>query len=182
MGMANNRSRLGIRRGFGLGSAILVSILVASSVVAQEPDVSPAQVTLATAVAARPGPHHSPQPSTSSPAPTSAPTPPVGNPSLPAPGSTVTPGSLPGLFPTVTPTPSAGSGKRVVGHHRVHITLTSATLPLNLRLIGGQLAGLAVLAAAITMVVARLSLRPRLTGRSTAPGQSGRSAADGKKS
>jgi len=32
-------------------------------------------------------------------------------------------------------------------------------LPLDPRLIGGQLAGLAVLAAAITMVVARLSLR-----------------------
>jgi hypothetical protein len=32
-------------------------------------------------------------------------------------------------------------------------------VPLDPRLIGGQLAGLAVLAAAITMVVARLSLR-----------------------
>jgi hypothetical protein len=37
MGMTNSRSRPGIRWGFGLGSALLVSILVGSSVVAQEP-------------------------------------------------------------------------------------------------------------------------------------------------
>jgi hypothetical protein len=35
----------------------------------------------------------------------------------------------------------------------------SATLPLNTRLIGGQLAGLAVLATAIAIAIARLSLR-----------------------
>jgi hypothetical protein len=35
----------------------------------------------------------------------------------------------------------------------------SATLPLDSRLIGGQIAGLAVLAAAIAVAIARLSLR-----------------------
>jgi hypothetical protein len=35
----------------------------------------------------------------------------------------------------------------------------SAGLPLDVRLIGGQVIGLAVLAAAITIAVARLSLR-----------------------
>jgi hypothetical protein len=43
-------------------------------------------------------------------------------------------------------------------------------VPLDPRLIGGQLAGLAVLAAAITMVVARLSLR---TPQSAGAGQAG---------
>jgi hypothetical protein len=38
-------------------------------------------------------------------------------------------------------------------------TSTASSLPLDPRLIGGQLAGLAVLAAAVTMVMARLSLR-----------------------
>jgi hypothetical protein len=35
----------------------------------------------------------------------------------------------------------------------------SATVPLDDRLIGGQLAGLAVLAGAVAMAIARLSLR-----------------------
>ncbi len=35
----------------------------------------------------------------------------------------------------------------------------SATLPLDSRLIGGQLAGLAVLACAVAAAIARLSLR-----------------------
>jgi len=43
----------------------------------------------------------------------------------------------------------------------------SATSPLNSRLIGGQLAGLVLLASAITIAIARLSLRtpkPRDSG------------------
>jgi len=35
----------------------------------------------------------------------------------------------------------------------------SATLPLNTTLLGGQLAGLAVLATAVAIAIARLSLR-----------------------
>ena len=38
-------------------------------------------------------------------------------------------------------------------------TTASATLPINTRLITGQLAGLVILASAITIAIARLSLR-----------------------
>jgi hypothetical protein len=41
----------------------------------------------------------------------------------------------------------------------VHAADAAATVPLDARLIGGQLAGLAVLAGAVTMAIARLSLR-----------------------
>ncbi len=74
------------------------------------------------------------------------------------PTTTVTPGSLSSLFPVVTASPpTAGGGS----HHQSSrlAGVTSSAVPLDPRLIGGQLAGLAVLAAAITMAVARLSLR-----------------------
>lgn len=75
-------------------------------------------------------------------------------------GYTVTPPSLAGLFPVVTPSPTPSPTSKPRSHGSVAaITPTASTLPLDPRLIGGQLAGLAVLAAAITMVVARLSLR-----------------------
>jgi len=69
-----------------------------------------------------------------------------------------------GLFPTVSPSPSLGAGSAAgtrAGHGRVHLhaATVSATLPLSTRLIGGQLAGLAVLAGAIAMAITRLSLR-----------------------
>jgi hypothetical protein len=81
--------------------------------------------------------------------------------SLPGlPGTTVTPGSISGLFPTITPSSSPPAGRRESSKHKVAgATSTASSLPLDPRLIGGQLAGLAVLATAITMVVARLSLR-----------------------
>jgi hypothetical protein len=59
---------------------------------------------------------------------------------------------------TPSPTPSSSSSPPRQGRATT-ITPTASTLPLDPRLVGGQLAGLAVLAAAITMVVARLSLR-----------------------
>jgi hypothetical protein len=78
----------------------------------------------------------------------------------PLPGSDVTPPNLSGLFPVVTPSPTPSpSSKPAHGRSVTGITPTASTLPLDPRLIGGQLAGLAVLAAAITMAVARLSLR-----------------------
>jgi hypothetical protein len=90
---------------------------------------------------------------------------------LPIPSATITPPSLGGLFPTVTPLASPQAKQK---HQRsgkaARVAQTSSALPLDPRLIGGQLAGLAVLAAAITMAVARLSLRtpqpanPGLTG------------------
>lgn len=88
------------------------------------------------------------------------------------PGTTVTPpGDITSLFPVVTPsgspTPSKpGQEKRKV----TKATSTASSLPLDSRLIGGQVAGLAVLAAAITMVVARLSLRTPQTASASRSG------------
>jgi hypothetical protein len=94
-------------------------------------------------------------------------------PSLPLPPLPALPGgvSLPGtgatnpvnLFPTVspgpaTPTPAATGSSSGRAHH-VNAVPASATVPLDPRLIGGQLAGLAVLAGAIVIAIARLSLR-----------------------
>jgi hypothetical protein len=63
-----------------------------------------------------------------------------------------------GLFPTVSPT-SGSSGHNKKPGKNADATTVSATLPLDSRLIGGQLAGLAVLASAIAIAIARLSLR-----------------------
>jgi hypothetical protein len=70
-------------------------------------------------------------------------------------------GNLGSAFPQVSPSPSATSGTGAAASHG-HSTKTidlSAGLPLDVRLIGGQVIGLAVLAAAVTIAVARLSLR-----------------------
>ena len=95
-------------------------------------------------------------------------------PGLPQPGTTVTPGSISSLFPVVTPSsnpPSSGnkssSGQKKRGGTKVETVASSS--PIDTKLIGGQLAGLAVLAAAITMVVARLSLRTPQTATAAGP-------------
>ena len=81
------------------------------------------------------------------------------------PGTTITPSGLASLFPVVTPSPSPVSSQAPSKHKVTRATSTASSLPIDPRLIGGQLAGLAVLVAAITMVVARLSLRtPQLAG------------------
>jgi hypothetical protein len=88
--------------------------------------------------------------------------------SAPLPGTTVTPPSdITSLFPVVTPsaTPKAHHAKQKI----TKATSTASSLPLDPRLIGGQLAGLAVLAAAITMVMARLSLRTPQTASGPQP-------------
>jgi hypothetical protein len=88
------------------------------------------------------------------------------------PPSTIPPFTLPaipgtspanpsGLFPTVSPstsTPDPVVHNSTPNHARL-ATASNAT-PLDSRFIGGQLAGLAVLAGAITIAIARLSLRP----------------------
>jgi hypothetical protein len=61
-----------------------------------------------------------------------------------------------GLFPTVSP---AAKGKARKNQTLNDAHIVSSTLPLNSRLIGGQLAGLAVLAAAFAIAIVRLSLR-----------------------
>jgi hypothetical protein len=62
-----------------------------------------------------------------------------------------------GLFPTVAP--ASGKGKAAKTANANDASIVSSVLPLNSRLIGGQLAGLAVLAAAIAIAITRLSLR-----------------------
>jgi hypothetical protein len=78
-------------------------------------------------------------------------------------------GDLGSAFPQVSPSPSA-SGTAATSHGRSTKTIDlSAGLPLDVRLIGGQVIGLAVLAAAVTIAVARLSLRRQ----SQPPGEDG---------
>jgi hypothetical protein len=85
------------------------------------------------------------------------------------PSATSDPG---GLFPTVGPgatqTPSTGTLPNARG---VRVTDVSQSFPLSTRLVGGQVLGLAVLAAALVIAVARLSLRePRpQSGKDRAP-------------
>lgn len=73
------------------------------------------------------------------------------SPSVPAPS-----------FPEVTPEPSAAASPVALpGPQDARMANAAAQFPLNGRMIGVQLAGLAVLAAAVTIAVARLSLRRR---------------------
>ena len=81
-------------------------------------------------------------------------------------GTGTSPGNPANLFPTVSagpvsPTPGASSiGLPPVKPHTViHAADVAATVPLDSRLIGGQLAGLAVLAGGVAIAIARLSLR-----------------------
>jgi hypothetical protein len=46
----------------------------------------------------------------------------------------------------------------------LHANTTAADVPLDARLLGGQIAGLAVLAGAIAIAIARLSLRRQRAG------------------
>ncbi|HUC23772.1 MAG TPA: hypothetical protein VMA73_13765 [Streptosporangiaceae bacterium] len=79
-------------------------------------------------------------------------------------GTGVSPTDPSGLFPTVqaSPAPSTSSAGLPSAKPRadLHAADAAATVPVDARLIGGQLAGLAVLAGAVTIAVARLSLRP----------------------
>lgn len=69
-------------------------------------------------------------------------------------------GNLGSAFPQVSPSPSAPPGTGAASHGASTKAIDlSAGLPLDVRLIGGQVIGLAVLAAAVTIAVARLSLR-----------------------
>jgi hypothetical protein len=124
-------------------------------------------------VAAKPTP--APTPATSTPAPTGTTPAPGGvGVGVTLPPGTLPPGTLPaaalpaaslpalpnpaaspGLtFPAVSPDPTPATSV-----HPIRVTDVSAQFPLDTRLIGGQVAGLAVLAAAITIAVARFSLR-----------------------
>jgi hypothetical protein len=58
-------------------------------------------------------------------------------------------------FPQVSPTTPDPTPAPVP----IHVSDVSASFPLSTRLVGGQVVGLAVLATAVTIAVARLSLR-----------------------
>ncbi len=78
---------------------------------------------------------------------------------LPGPTSAGSPG---GLFPTVSPQPSASPSpySAVLPSARgMRVTDVAATFPFSTRLIGGELVGLAVLAAALAIAIVRFSLR-----------------------
>lgn len=78
------------------------------------------------------------------------------------PGPTTSAGSPGGLFPTVSPQPSASPGpySAVLPNARnVRVADAAATFPFSTRLIGGELVGLAVLAAALAIAIVRFSLR-----------------------
>jgi hypothetical protein len=134
------------------GEQITMTVVVQGA--AQSPPggaLSPAEAGVSTVLT---------QPSSSPGSPGSGTTlPPTTIPGLP--GTTVTPRGLSSLFPVVTPssTPSSAAARSGRRKEEERATATASSLPLDPRLIGGQVAGLAVLAAAITMVVARLSLR-----------------------
>ena len=88
------------------------------------------------------------------------------------PGSTGTQGTLPelpnpesspgGLFPTVAPgastSPSPYSAT-LPNARDVQVADAAATFPFSTRLLGGEIVGLAVLAAAIAIAIVRFSLR-----------------------
>jgi hypothetical protein len=98
-------------------------------------------------------------------------TPPTSLPTLPS----TSPTNPAGLFPTVSASASPSTGLPTlpsVKHHQApaRVATVSATVPLDARLIGGQLAGLAVLAGAVVIAVVRLSLRrPRGQEGNTPP-------------
>jgi hypothetical protein len=78
------------------------------------------------------------------------------------PGPTTSAGSPGGLFPTVSPQPSASPSpySAVLPNARnVRVADVAATFPFSTRLIGGELVGLAVLAAALAIAIVRFSLR-----------------------
>jgi hypothetical protein len=81
-------------------------------------------------------------------------------------GTGTSPGNPANLFPTVSAgqiSPTAGASSiglpPVKPHTVIHAAEAAATVPLDSRLIGGQLAGLAVLAGGVAIGIARLSLR-----------------------
>jgi hypothetical protein len=109
-------------------------------------------------------------------APTPTPTPtPITSPTTPAPtptasstlapiaGTSVSPTNPSSLFPTVGASPTTGTGSLNLppakARSALHADTAAADVPLDARLLGGQIAGLAVLAGAIAIAIARLSLR-----------------------
>jgi hypothetical protein len=89
----------------------------------------------------------------------------------PIPGTSVAPVNPSQLFPVVTPSPGTGSLGLPNARSRstIHAVGVSSTVPIDARLIGAQLVGLAVLAGAVTIAIMRLSVRKRLPAPATPP-------------
>jgi hypothetical protein len=136
---------------------------------------APAPASGAVTITAKPAASHSASPS---PTPTPTPTPTGVGATLPAgilptvPGYTDPQATLPqlpnpesspgGLFPTVSPGPSASPSPysaTLPNARDVRITDAAASFPFSTRLVGGEIVGLAVLAAAIAIAIVRFSLR-----------------------
>lgn len=82
-------------------------------------------------------------------------------------------GSPGGLFPKVTPapTPSPSPYSALLPDARdVRVTDAAATFPFSKQLIGGEIIGLAVLAAALAIAIVRFSLRRSRPQHSREPG------------
>lgn len=92
---------------------------------------------------------------------TSATTPAASGTVAPIAGTSVAPTNPSGLFPTVGTSSGTGSGNLPSpnAHSALRGNTTAADVPLDARLLGGQIAGLAVLAGAIAIAITRLSLR-----------------------
>jgi hypothetical protein len=156
------------------------AILTATS--AASDAAAPPAAGAAIKITAKPSASHSPSPSPSpTPTPTSTSTGSGLGATLPAgilptvplaavpgaslgelPGPTTSAGSPGGLFPTVSPQPSASPSpySAVLPNARgVRVTDVAATFPFSTRLVGGELVGLAVLAAALAIAIVRFSLR-----------------------
>ena len=90
----------------------------------------------------------------------------------PVAGTSVSPTNPSSLFPTVGASPT-GTGSVNLPPAKARSALSGATtaadVPLDARLLGGQIAGLAVLAGAIAIAIARLSLRRQKVNDPNAP-------------
>jgi hypothetical protein len=80
----------------------------------------------------------------------------------PVPGTSVSPVNPSQLFPIVNPSHGSGSLGLPNARSQLHAADVSSTVPIDTRLIGAQLVGLAVLAGAVTIAIMRMSLRRRL--------------------
>jgi hypothetical protein len=146
---------------------------VVLSVTGTSPDaVSSASASITVQVQAKPTPSPTPTPTGGGGNPGDGGTlpgavpPPGSYPSVSIPGLPSPAGNVGSAFPQVLPSPQP-SPNTVPHADAIRATDVSAGLPLNVRLIGGQLVGLAILAAAITIAVARLSLRGTRPSRRT---------------
>ena len=152
------------------GTNVVLSATAQSSDATAPP---PASGAVAISAKPSPSPSASPSPTATTPAPSlstiglGAPLPagllptvpgstdPAALPQLPSPESS--PG---GLFPKVPPAPTPSPYSAILPNARdVRVTDAAATFPFSTRLIGGEIIGLAVLAAALAIAIVRFSLR-----------------------